>query len=60
MRWYIYKSPRSFDSQPIETMNVEPNEDLVKLKARKYGPIIIISEEELRQEKRDENVVNNA
>lgn len=47
MKHYIYKSPYKPGDTPIEIMKWEPNDFIVGLKAKKYGSIEIISEEDV-------------
>ena len=51
MRWFIYRSPRRFGDMALETMSFEPTEFIIQQKAVRYGPIIVISEEELSNER---------
>lgn len=54
MKYYIFKSPRKQGAQPLETLNSEPLDYLIAQKSIKYGPIIIVSEEELLNEKKED------
>jgi hypothetical protein len=53
MMWYVYKSPRRFGELALETLNYEPTDFIIRQKAMKYGPIVVISEEELENERRE-------
>jgi hypothetical protein len=50
MRYFIFKSPRKPGDQPLETLAYEPGEFTISNKAVKYGPIVVISEEAIKNE----------
>lgn len=51
MRYFIFKNPRKPGDQPVKSYNFEPQEFQIGLDAKKFGPIQIVSQEELDQEK---------
>lgn len=51
MKYHIFKAPLNVNDIPLETLNYEPNEQIIELKAMKYGSIVICSEEDLKQQK---------
>ena len=50
MRYFIYKTPREKGDRPLETHNSEPSQSLIEIKAMRFGPIVIVSEEQLKNE----------
>lgn len=54
MNYSIFKTPRKKGDRPLETMSYEPNDFIIEQKAMKYGPIVILTEEELRKELKNE------
>lgn len=49
-KWHIFKTPRKKGDMPIETTNYEPLSYLLQQKAMKYGPVIVITQEQLDEE----------
>lgn len=55
MRHFIFKSPRRPGDRHLEELSYEPTEFIIEQKALKYGNIVIVSEEEIRNEHNSEN-----
>lgn len=54
MKYYIFKNPRRKGEQPVEEMNFEPNDFIIQQKAVKHGPIMVLSEKDLLEVKKNE------
>jgi len=48
MKWFIYKTPKLQGDKPVMTLNYPPNDFIIEQYAMKFGPIVVISDEEER------------
>ena len=50
MKYYIFKSPRKPNDIALEVLDYKPSELVIGLRAKKFGPIEVVSEEEFLRE----------
>lgn len=50
MKHYIFKAPRHKGDKPLETHSSEISPALLEMRAMRLGPIIMVSEEQLKNE----------
>lgn len=52
MKWFVFRAPRKPGDRPVETKEYEPMLTQVELYAQRYGPIVIVSEAQLENERK--------
>ena len=52
MKWFVFKTPRKHGDRPVEVKEYEPMVTQIELYAQRYGPIVVVSEEQLDKERK--------